>query len=68
MYICVPRVCLGGQRRVSEKGVRSRGTSGTEGCELPCGWWQWNLGPLQEEQMLLTKHLTVFPAPTSQSK
>lgn len=22
--------------------------------ELPCGYWQWNLGPLQDQQVLLT--------------
>ena len=26
----------------------------TDGCESPCGYWESNLGPLEEQAMLLT--------------
>lgn len=31
------------------KCVRSPGTRAMNGCELPCGYWKLNLGPLQEQ-------------------
>ena len=31
-------------------GVRSPGTRVTDTCELPCGYWELNLGPLEEQQ------------------
>ena len=34
--------------------VRSPGTGVIDGCEPPCGCWESNLGPLEEQQMLLT--------------
>jgi hypothetical protein len=31
----------------------------TEGCEPLCGWWESNLGPLEEQAVLLTaEHLS----------
>jgi hypothetical protein len=36
------------------KGVRSSGTGVTDRCELPCGCWELNLGPLEEQPVLLT--------------
>jgi hypothetical protein len=38
MYICV---------RLSDLGV-------TDNCELPCGCWELNLGPLDEQSVFLT--------------
>jgi hypothetical protein len=32
----------------------SPGTGVTEGCELPCGYWELNSGPLEEQPVLLT--------------
>ena len=26
----------------------------TDGCEPPCGWWELNLGPVEEQSVLLT--------------
>ena len=37
-----------------EEGVRSPGTGITEGCELPRGYWELNLGPLEEQPVYLT--------------
>ena len=31
------------------EGVRSPGTGVTDKCELPCGCWEMNLGPLEEQ-------------------
>jgi hypothetical protein len=39
--------------------VRSPGTEVTNGSQLPCGFWESNLGPLQEYQVLLSaEHLS----------
>ena len=45
---CVCWCCAG------QKGVGSHGTGVTDSCELLCGCWSLNLGPLQEKQVLLT--------------
>lgn len=37
-----------------EVGIRSPGTGITEDYELPCGCWNPNLDPLQEQQRILT--------------
>jgi hypothetical protein len=37
--------------------VRSPGTGVVDSCELPCGCWKLNLGPLEEQPMLLTAEL-----------
>ena len=34
--------------------VRFPGTGVTDGCELPCGSWELNQGPLKEQPVLLT--------------
>lgn len=38
--------------------VKSLRTRVTESCELLCGCWEWNLEPLQEQQM----HLITEPS------
>jgi hypothetical protein len=35
------------------EGVRSPGTGVTDNCELSCGCWDLNLGPLEEQPVLL---------------
>lgn len=37
-----------------EKDVVSLGTAATDSCELSCGLWDLNLGPLEEQSVLLT--------------
>ena len=46
--VCVPHVfsALGGQW--------SSGTGDTDSCEIPCGCWEWNLGPLNGQPLLTT--------------
>jgi E3 ubiquitin-protein ligase NEDD4 len=46
MYICL-------------RGVKSPGTGVTDSCELPCGFWELNLGPLEKQQVLLTAEPTL---------
>jgi hypothetical protein len=42
-----------------EEGIRSPGTGVRGGCELPCGCWELNSGPLEEYPVLLTlSHLS----------
>jgi hypothetical protein len=33
----------------------------TCGYELPCGWWELNLGPLEEQSVLLTTEQSPWP-------
>lgn len=57
LFMCV---CL---HDVPHGGFRSPGTGVTEGRELPCGRWEQNSGPLQEQQVLLTtKPALRFPS------
>jgi hypothetical protein len=49
-----------------EEGIRSLGTGVTDGCELSCEFWESNLGPLEEQPVLLTlepslQHLVAHP-------
>ena len=37
-----------------EEGIGSPGTGVTDSCELPCGCWELNPGPLEEQSVLLT--------------
>ena len=41
------------------EGARSPGTGAMDSCERPCGCWESNLGPLEEQPVLLT----VEPSP-----
>lgn len=47
--------------RRPEEGFSSPGTGVTDGCKLPCRCWKWNLGPLQEQSMLLTAEPSLCP-------
>ena len=40
--------------RRPEEGVREPGTGLTGGCDLPCGCWELNMGPLEEQSVFLT--------------
>jgi len=42
-----------------EEGVRSI----TDGCEPPCGCWELNSGPLEEQSVLLTTEPSLQPEP-----
>jgi hypothetical protein len=42
-----------------EEGHRVSGTRVTVGCELPCGCWDSNPGPLEEQPVLLTMVLSL---------
>ena len=46
VHRCVSGAC-GDQKRV----MGSSGTGVADNCELPCGCWEANLGPLQEQQV-----------------
>jgi hypothetical protein len=38
-----------------------RGGSSTDGCEPPCGCWELNLGPLEEQSVLLNTEPPLQP-------
>jgi hypothetical protein len=46
-----------------EESTGSPRTGVTDGCELPCGCWGLNLGPSQEQWMLLTMSHFLRPPP-----
>ena len=41
------------------------GTDLTDGCEPPCGCWDLNSGPLEEQLVLLTTEPSLQPQPVS---
>lgn len=43
--------------REATKSIGTSGTGITDGCELPCGSWEPNSGPMQEELVFLTTEL-----------
>jgi hypothetical protein len=47
-----------------EEGAGSPSTAVADGCELPCGYWEPNLGPLREQPVLLTTGPSVQPTNT----
>lgn len=55
MDVCVPHACSGPQG--PEKDIGSPGNGVTGCCEQPCGFWAPNLGPLEEQQPVLS-HLS----------
>ena len=44
-----------------EEGIRSSGTDITDSYEMPCGCWEPNPGPLQEQQVLLSPEQSLQP-------
>ena len=40
-----PFQCVHGAHKKSEENIGSPGTGVTDACELPCGFWELNLGP-----------------------
>ena len=42
-------------------GVRFPATEVTDRCELPCGCWELNLGPLEEQSVLLNTEPSLQP-------
>lgn len=45
----------------AEEGVEFPGTGVTDHCEPTCGSWRWNMGPLQEQPVLLTVESSLQP-------
>ena len=39
--------------QIPEEGVGFPGIGNRDGCELPCGCWELNSGPLQEQEVFL---------------
>lgn len=56
LRVCVPRICP-----VPEEGLDSPELELTEGCEQPCGGWEFNLGPLQKQQVLISAQPSLQP-------
>jgi hypothetical protein len=51
--VCLCSVCMQGLWRLIE-GVGFHGIGVADSCELPCGCWELNLGPLEEQPVFLT--------------
>ena len=43
------------------EGTRSSGAGVTDSCELPCGCWELNPDPLEEQPVLLTSEPSLIP-------
>jgi hypothetical protein len=56
MYVCM-YVCM-------YEGVRTPGTEIIDSCVLPCVCWKLNLGPLEEQPVLLTAEPSLQPLRT----
>jgi hypothetical protein len=46
-------MCMSGATK-TRKDIGSLGTGVIDGCELPCGFWELDPGPLEEQPVLLT--------------
>jgi hypothetical protein len=64
LYVCldtttwVSHVCLhGGQKRAANPLELEL----ENGCELPCGYWESNLSPLEEQPVLLAAEQSLQP-------
>lgn len=45
----------------AEEDIEFSGTRVTDVCTLPCGCWDWNVGPLEEEPFFLITELSFQP-------
>lgn len=57
MYVCVPHMCLVGHEG-QKRGSDPLGLE-LDSCKMPCGFWESNLSPLEEEQVLSIAEPTV---------
>ena len=53
VYIVLPECLPAGQKRAPDPI--------TYGCKSPCGCWEWNSGPLEEQPVLLTSEPSLQP-------
>jgi hypothetical protein len=60
MYFIYMSALSSSMPALSEEGTRSHG-----GCEPPCGFWDLNSGPLEEQLVLLTAEPSLSPNPLS---
>jgi hypothetical protein len=54
-------MCIGVLPACVCEGVKCPGTGATDSCELPCGYWELNLDPLEEHPVLLTTKPSLQP-------
>ena len=61
MCVCVKCALVFGLQVCLCESVGSPGTGVTDSCELPCGYWELNLGPLEEQLEFLTAEPSLQP-------
>lgn len=64
MYVCIPEcICSTDTHymRRPQEDIRSCGSRATDGCQLPCGYQEYNLGPREEQQVFLTAKPPLMP-------
>lgn len=66
MYVHYGCVCS--HRLPSEEGIGCPGTGVTDAYKQTCGYWEPNLGPLQEQQILSLSCFLQFPLVKSLDK
>lgn len=59
-FISVDFICAASMEASRERQIPP-GNGLTDGCELPCGCWELNSGPLQEQQGLFTAEPPLQP-------
>jgi hypothetical protein len=53
LHLCLHIICIQYPQR-SEEGTGFSRTEVIDNCELPCGCWELNPGPLKKKSVLLT--------------
>ena len=66
MGLTIPRflflpTCLSVYQSCTYSDCGSQKTGVIDGCKLPCGCWERNLGPLEEQLVLLTPESSPYP-------
>lgn len=62
MFVNIPHLCLVLiEAKNGVRGINFSGTGLTDSCELECGCWELNSGPLQKQQVLLATEPSPSP-------
>ena len=54
LYVCLYTMCMPGAHRDQKSSSNIPGTGVKDGCDPPCGCWDFNSGPSEEQVVLLT--------------
>lgn len=63
LFICPSPECMPAAQQRSKEVIRSPGTGVTDACELPSGYCEWKIAPLEEQLSLLAYAPSLQPHP-----